>query len=1141
MKRILPLLIMLLGVPLSAGASYYWDNPSYLLHNSPQSMYSDVRLVQLQDSFIVFVLERAGSKSSLITYSTENFQDFRGPHTILEGIEVGEGFYNHYDLLHSGENLFLVWNDIEGSIRFMKSADGGISWSEGRRVVRPGVFSFHPHLFIVNDNLVLTYHSESEGRRIDFYYLFSRDKGKSWSKPYRLPGDYTGSFFPFVAYYRGYYFIAWQARPFSKSRTPVFDIYLATTDDLGKPWRPPINLTDSSDDEDIRPQLLFENDRFSLLWESERDGTTGVYYREFNLLGKPLAPEWKVNKSIVGAREPKILKLQRELYIFYIDERDGRERLYYAVRDTGDIEEFGPLPVVDDDIVHHLPFQKEGELYQIWQDGEGIGFTGPDKRVLPVKFLSTMHGFIGKGGKVVKWFPPTDSSGIAGYCYEFNRSEIFEPEIVNLSSSMNSLHLKVQEEGTWYLHIRAMDNAGNLSTTLTLRLISDLIPPEAPVLSSPPLDDEGFYKDNAPVFEWTSADPDVEGYHFNLSKEKATVDSSQILTKEKKVRFQSIKGGEWVFNIAAIDRAGNISETSHTSVQLKPLPPDLEDGPTVVRWEAGRFRLRSNVLLHVALYLLFGILFFVVFYITTRILRKYLAERRGITMKAEIFRKRKFGLRFKFSILIGVLVLLLTLGISGMLSIMTINHERRALAHQMIDKARLSLENMTNVAREGILDNDELLLLSLINKTMENKDIMYSIILDRNNRVIAHSDIEERGTVYTDDYTQMVSRSDTVMIQPEFSPDVLSAVYNLASPVTFAGQRIGSVRIGYSTDSIFRTIGEVRRASIINTIIITVVTIVIGVAGAVFMATVTIKPIKILATGANIIGGGNLQHKIQVKARDEIGLLADEFNRMTKRLLVYQREMEKKAKLDEQLDIARNIQQNMLPTTGIETDRLSIEGYYKAATGVGGDYYDFIEIGGGYYGLIMSDVAGKGVPASLMMIMIRTIFRSLIHSGVHDPSRVVTLMNATLSADISSDRFATLLFGVFNLKNLSFRYTNAGYGPIMLYRADKGNCIEIRPDNGSIPIGVMSDMAYGEEKPLKLGRGDALILFTDGISEARNRKKEEYGLKRLTAVVPASGSRGSITKSIIDDVLLFTGDTEQFDDMTLLVMKVKEK
>ncbi len=1141
MKRILPLLIILLSVPISAGALYFWDDPSYLLHNSLRSTYSDVRMVHYHDSFLVFVLERSGSKSSLITYSTEDFQNFKGPRTILERIEVGEGFYNHYDLLREGEDLFLVWNEIEGSIHFRKSADGGISWSEGRRLVKPGNFSFHPSLFMVNGDLVLTYHTESEGRRIDFYYLFSRDKGKNWSKPFRLPGDFTGSFFPFVAYYQGNYIVAWQARPFSKSRTPLFDIYVAMTDDLGKPWRLPINLTDSSDGEDTRPQLLFENDHFSLIWESDRDGTMGVYYQEFNLLGRPLSPERKVNGSMVGAREPKILKLQKELYIFYIDERDGRERLYYTVRGTGDMEEFGPLPVVDVDIVHHLPFQKERELYQIWQDGEGIGFTGPDKRVLPVKFLSPMHGFIGRGGKVVQWSSPPDSSGIAGYCYEFNRSKIYEPEIMNLSSSMNSLHLRVKEEGIWYLHIRAMDNAGNLSNTFTLPLVADLTPPEAPVLSVPPLDEKGFYKDNAPVFEWTSRESDVEGYHFKLLKEKAVVDSSQILTKENKARFQSMEGGEWIFNIAAIDRAGNISETSRAIVRLKPLPPDLEDAVTFLRWEAGRFRLRSNILLRIALYLFFGILCFVVLYVTTRILWKYLMKSRGITMKGDIFGKRKFGLRFKFSILIGVLVLLLTLGISGMLSIMTINHERRALANQMIDKAKLSLENMTNVAREGILDNNELLLLSLISKTMENEDIRYSIILDKNNRVIAHSDIEERGTIYTDDFTQMVSKSDTVVIQPEFSPDTVSEVYNLASPVTFADQRIGTVRIGYSTDSIFRTIGEVRRASIVNTIIITVVTIVIGIAGAVFMATVTIKPIKTLATGANIIGGGNLKHKIRVKARDEIGLLADEFNRMTKRLLVYQREMEKKAKLDEQLDIARNIQQNMLPTTGIETDQLSIEGYYKAATGVGGDYYDFIEIGGGYYGLIMSDVAGKGVPASLMMIMIRTIFRSLIHSGVNDPSRVATLMNSTISADISDDRFATLLFGVFNLKNLSFHYINAGYGPIMVYRAKKGTCIEIRPNNGSIPIGVMPDMTYKEEMPLKLARGDALILFTDGICEARNRKKEEYGLGRLTAVVPAAGSLGSITKSIIDDVLLFTGDTEQYDDMTLLVMKVKEK
>ena len=307
------------------------------------------------------------------------------------------------------------------------------------------------------------------------------------------------------------------------------------------------------------------------------------------------------------------------------------------------------------------------------------------------------------------------------------------------------------------------------------------------------------------------------------------------------------------------------------------------------------------------------------------------------------------------------------------------------------------------------------------------------------------------------------------------------------------------------------------------------------------MATVTIKPIKTLADGANIIGGGNLEHKIKVKSSDEIGMLAHEFNRMTDRLLIYQQEMEKKAKLDEQLDIARNIQQSMIPASGIESEKLSIDGYYRAASGVGGDYYDFIEIGDGIYGVIMSDVAGKGVPASLMMIMIRTIFKSLINSGVQDPARVVTLMNSTLSSDISSDRFATLLFGIYDLNQGVFRYTNAGYGPLMIFKREKAQCYQVNPPSGSIPIGVMPDVEYAEEKPIKLLSGDSLYLFTDGIHEARNSSEEEYGMSRLSTIIPDIATKDSkeIANSIVDDVLSFMGEAEQFDDMTLMVMKLK--
>jgi serine phosphatase RsbU (regulator of sigma subunit) len=541
------------------------------------------------------------------------------------------------------------------------------------------------------------------------------------------------------------------------------------------------------------------------------------------------------------------------------------------------------------------------------------------------------------------------------------------------------------------------------------------------------------------------------------------------------------------------------------------------------------------------LYILLGGLFFITFYITAGVIERYRAVREGVAMDTAAEGKIRFGLRFKFSILIGVLVLMLTLGISMTLSYVSINHERRALAEAMIEQAGLSLENMTNVAREGILNNDELLLISLIGKTMENEDIEYSAVLDMGNRVVSHSDIDQRGTVYEDEFTVRASGHEGVLIEPAFDPDGLAPLYHMASPIEFAGKRIGTVRLGYSTKAIFSTIEDVRKTNIINTIVITVVTIVVGIIGAVIMASITIKPIKMLAKGANIIGGGNLEYKIQVRARDEIGMLASEFNRMTGRLLLYQQEMEKKAKLDEQLDIARNIQQSMIPGSGINTDKLSINGFYQAATGVGGDYYDFVEIGDGYYGVIMSDVAGKGVPASLMMIMIRTVFKSLINSGVQNPAKVVTLMNSILAADIASDRFATLLFGTFNLKNMSFRYTNAGYGPLMIYKADKKRCFQVKPPAGSMPIGVMPDVEYAEEKPIRLVSGDSLYLFTDGILEARNEEEDEYGINRLSSFVPGIAEQNSdaIAAAIVEHVVDFVGNAEQFDDMTLMVMKVK--
>jgi serine phosphatase RsbU (regulator of sigma subunit) len=581
------------------------------------------------------------------------------------------------------------------------------------------------------------------------------------------------------------------------------------------------------------------------------------------------------------------------------------------------------------------------------------------------------------------------------------------------------------------------------------------------------------------------------------------------------------------------EKPSGMSEESKRTVKLAP------------PWMLRRETFEISPVLNISLYLVLGGLLFVTTLLFTDVISRLMVRREGVPMNEKVpmaqIRKKRFGLRFKFSLLIVSLILILTIGISSILSIVSTENQRKALADQMMDKARLSLENMTNVAREGILNNDELLLLAVIAKTMENRDISYSSILDTGNRVIAHSDINKRGEVFNDEFSRRAQEADEILIEPDYDPDELAPLYVLASPVKFAETRLGTVQIGYSTESIFKTIDTARRENLYSALIVTGITILVGILGAVLMASITIKPIKVLAKGANIIGEGRLDYKIHIKARDEIGLLSDEFNRMTDRLLEYQRKMEEKAKLDEQLEIARKIQQDLIPQSGIENASVSIDGYYKAAAGVGGDYYDFIQIGSDQYGLIMSDVAGKGVPASLMMIMIRTVFKSLINSGMTEPSRLVTLMNDTLASDIQSDRFATLLFGVFSCKNRQFRYTNAGYGPLLVYKKRRNNCFLVNPPQGSVPIGVMPEVEYAEEKPIPLDAGDSLYLFTDGIHEARNGNEEEYGMNRLAGIIPSFAERNSreIAGAIIDDVSRFVGNAEQYDDMTLTVMKVR--
>jgi len=1149
-KKFLIFLILFLFLWISAYSKDYWDFPKYLVKNSKNSYNSNPKVVLSDGKYFIFYIEKvesAGLDYSIKYFTSSDLMNFDGPISTGIDIRAVSGFIPQYDVVTYNNKIYLIWDNIDGSLKFsIKSSD--TDWSKPKVIEIGRAFSFAPNIFILNGQIFITYHTESMGRRIDFFIIKSDQSLDRFGPSKRIADEFAGSFFPFMAYSRGKYYCFWQSRPFAEKKTPVFDIYLSISND-GDSWSSPINLTGDLSGEKKFPQAIIKDGNIELFYSSDKDGTWGIYRRFYNIKGIPNGKDEKLNGSMANINNYMFFTRDDTLYVFYLDERAGVYKIYYRVFNSGENYEY-QLKTSDNPIFKYTVTADNGALDVFYQNKVGIAWIGPDKTALPPMVLGPKRRIIGKKGIEIKWRRPEDSSGLLGYCYLFTEDKMAEPEIVNLPPEINRLRLIGDKDGEYYFKIRSKDVAGNLSTVVDVKFEVDVTSPQPPKLTPLGLDENGYFKDNRVDFRWKSVSKDVVGYNYSITKYPSKLTKTRIRTSSNRIVLYNLKGGVWYFNIASIDRAGNISETVHYKFKLKLLPStkvikEEKKGEKAVwaPWIISKETFRYSPIISILLYLVLGLLFTFVMISSWLLFREISKRRIGKMEEVSAFmqvRKKRLGLRFKFSLLIVSLILVITIGISTVLSYVTINKEKKHLATQMIDKAKITLENITNVAREGILSNDELLLVSVIAKTMENKDIKYTIILDNNNRVIAHSDIKQKGRLLNDEVTLKASKADHIVIEPAFNPDNLAKLYDFASPVFFANKRIGTVRLGYSTESIFKALEESRKDSIYSTIIVTIITIIIGIISAVLMATLTIKPIKILAKGAYIIGSGNLNYKIHVKAKDEIGILADEFNRMTERLAQYQKEMEKKAKLDEQIEIARSIQQNLIPSGGIDNDFVSIGGFYKAATGVGGDYYDFI-MKNEKYGLIISDVAGKGVPASLMMTMIRTVFRSLINSGVIYPPRIVTLINNTLISDISSDRFATLLFGIYDHKKMLFQYTNAGYGPIMLFKKSENECSLVEPKKSSIPIGVMPDVTYMEENPIRLDRGDALILFTDGIHEARNEKEEEYGMDRLAKIIPrvSENNASSIANAIIEDVMKFVGNAEQYDDMTLLVLKIK--
>lgn len=241
-----------------------------------------------------------------------------------------------------------------------------------------------------------------------------------------------------------------------------------------------------------------------------------------------------------------------------------------------------------------------------------------------------------------------------------------------------------------------------------------------------------------------------------------------------------------------------------------------------------------------------------------------------------------------------------------------------------------------------------------------------------------------------------------------------------------------------------------------------------------------------------------------------------------------------------ELAIAGEIQQTILPRSFPPfpelTEVVDIYASMTPAKDVGGDFYDFFQIDDERIGLVIADVSGKGVPASLFMAVSRTLLRATALRGVSS-AECLTYANKLLCKESLDSMFVTVFYGIYHYKTGMMDYTNAGHNPPYLLRG--GRTVECLPVASNFVVGVFDDIEF-ESNTLTFGIGDTLLLYTDGVTEAFNDKREQFSesnLQDILASMHESSSAKEVVTSVLQSVKTFSGDYPQSDDITLLSLQ----
>ncbi len=317
--------------------------------------------------------------------------------------------------------------------------------------------------------------------------------------------------------------------------------------------------------------------------------------------------------------------------------------------------------------------------------------------------------------------------------------------------------------------------------------------------------------------------------------------------------------------------------------------------------------------------------------------------------------------------------------------------------------------------------------------------------------------------------------------------------------------------------------------------------LVIGFASTFVLIYIVLNPFRKLATWVRRLGHEEVEDEMDIDESTEVGEIAKAFTDITTKLRQSQKNLAEQERLQKEMQVAQEIQRTLLPTSFPDVEGYSLASFYEAAKEVGGDYFDFVEVDRDTLGIAVADVSGKGVPGSLVMTMIRTALRTEAR-GLHSASEVLCRVNDFVMNDMKKGMFVTLFYVIIDSRRRRINYASAGHNPMILYRGATEKTYYLNPRGFPLGIALPEKDLFRkniESDTIKLAADDILILYTDGITEAMNPKRDMFGDERFLEIVRKHSHLPveSFVDELKDELHSFTEGNVQNDDITLVAIK----